>query len=100
MYTIDETPNQYRVRIIDPKRFTKLRTKTIGKNIQLIIGRIGNSKTTSVQAIHFNKNKWNKNNAMIWARKYVEEKQVRRYATKHKKGNSNKFTISSKLTFF
>lgn len=86
---VDETPNEYRVRIQDPSLFypKTLRTKVLRKGIKLIIGKYKGQPITSsthVQAIHFDKSAWTKYTATLWAEKYKE--QHKRKSVHHSDG--------------
>ena len=72
----DQTPNQIRFRVRDPKEFTRLRVMSMPGNddIQLVVGRMRGEKNTKVQSIHFKrKTKDHSGFTMDQARKWVAD---------------------------
>jgi hypothetical protein len=74
-FKIEETTNQYRVRILNPQLFqkTSFRTKKLSYGISFLIGHLIGKTTTSIQSVHFDKSSWNRESVKKWVTEYYIE---------------------------
>jgi len=61
-------PSEHAARIKEPGMFQKgsMRSKELSGGVRLILGKLDNSTSMTVQAVRFDKNKWTTERARKW----------------------------------
>jgi hypothetical protein len=72
---LDETANEFRWRLKDPGLFQpeSFRRKKIAPGVALVIGRLKGKTTTEAQSIRFDKEKFNRAQAMKWIKDHKDK---------------------------
>jgi len=72
---IEKTPNYIRIRVASPKKFIRLRIKTLGKGIKAVIG-FKKGGGSQIQSVLFPRSRYTLAQAKAWIKKHgykVEE---------------------------